>query len=161
MEKAKLIKGATGDWEVVIGMEVHAQVASNANCSRAPRPSSAARRTTTSRWSMPRCPGHAAGDQPGVRQPGGAHRARAEGADQPEIGVRPEELFLSRSAAGLSDQPVQAADRGRGRGHRRPARRRASLVGIERLHLEQDAGKSLHDRHRTMSYVDLNRSGVA
>jgi aspartyl-tRNA(Asn)/glutamyl-tRNA(Gln) amidotransferase subunit B len=34
-------------------------------------------------------------------------------------------------------------------------------VGIERLHLEQDAGKSLHDRHRTMSYVDLNRSGVA
>ena len=34
-------------------------------------------------------------------------------------------------------------------------------VGIERLHLEQDAGKSLHDRSATMSYVDLNRSGVA
>jgi aspartyl-tRNA(Asn)/glutamyl-tRNA(Gln) amidotransferase subunit B len=34
-------------------------------------------------------------------------------------------------------------------------------VGIERLHLEQDAGKSLHDRHSTMSLVDLNRSGVA
>jgi aspartyl-tRNA(Asn)/glutamyl-tRNA(Gln) amidotransferase subunit B len=34
-------------------------------------------------------------------------------------------------------------------------------VGIERLHLEQDAGKSLHERHATMSYVDLNRSGVA
>src|SRR5205085_346235 len=34
-------------------------------------------------------------------------------------------------------------------------------VGIERLHLEQDAGKSLHERHPTMSYVDLNRSGVA
>ncbi len=34
-------------------------------------------------------------------------------------------------------------------------------VGIERLHLEQDAGKSLHDQHATMSYVDLNRSGVA
>src|SRR3954451_10598083 len=34
-------------------------------------------------------------------------------------------------------------------------------VGIERLHLEQDAGKSVHDRHPTMSYVDLNRSGVA
>jgi aspartyl-tRNA(Asn)/glutamyl-tRNA(Gln) amidotransferase subunit B len=34
-------------------------------------------------------------------------------------------------------------------------------VGIERLHLEQDAGKSLHDRHPTYSYVDLNRSGVA
>src|SRR5262249_47318992 len=34
-------------------------------------------------------------------------------------------------------------------------------VGIERLHLEQDAGKSLHDQHPNMSYVDLNRSGVA
>ena len=34
-------------------------------------------------------------------------------------------------------------------------------IGIERLHLEQDAGKSLHDRHPTYSYVDLNRSGVA
>jgi aspartyl-tRNA(Asn)/glutamyl-tRNA(Gln) amidotransferase subunit B len=34
-------------------------------------------------------------------------------------------------------------------------------VGIERLHLEQDAGKSLHDQHPTQTYVDLNRSGVA
>jgi aspartyl-tRNA(Asn)/glutamyl-tRNA(Gln) amidotransferase subunit B len=34
-------------------------------------------------------------------------------------------------------------------------------VGIERLHLEQDAGKSLHDQHHTLSFVDLNRSGVA
>jgi aspartyl-tRNA(Asn)/glutamyl-tRNA(Gln) amidotransferase subunit B len=34
-------------------------------------------------------------------------------------------------------------------------------VGIERVHLEQDAGKSVHDRHPSMSYVDLNRSGVA
>jgi len=34
-------------------------------------------------------------------------------------------------------------------------------VGIERLHLEQDAGKSVHDRHPNLSYVDLNRSGVA
>ena len=40
-------------------------------------------------------------------------------------------------------------------------RRDASTVGIERLHLEQDAGKCLHDRHPTLSYVDLNRSGVA
>jgi aspartyl-tRNA(Asn)/glutamyl-tRNA(Gln) amidotransferase subunit B len=37
----------------------------------------------------------------------------------------------------------------------------AVTVGIERLHLEQDAGKSLHDRSPTLSYVDLNRSGVA
>ncbi|MGB4949212.1 MAG: Asp-tRNA(Asn)/Glu-tRNA(Gln) amidotransferase subunit GatB, partial [Rhizobiaceae bacterium] len=34
-------------------------------------------------------------------------------------------------------------------------------IGIERLHLEQDAGKSIHDQHPTMSFVDLNRTGVA
>jgi aspartyl-tRNA(Asn)/glutamyl-tRNA(Gln) amidotransferase subunit B len=37
----------------------------------------------------------------------------------------------------------------------------AVTIGIERLHLEQDAGKSIHDQHPTMSFVDLNRSGVA
>jgi aspartyl-tRNA(Asn)/glutamyl-tRNA(Gln) amidotransferase subunit B len=37
----------------------------------------------------------------------------------------------------------------------------ARRVGIERLHLEQDAGKSLHDQHPTMSFIDLNRSGTA
>src|SRR5690606_9636471 len=43
----------------------------------------------------------------------------------------------------------------------REGRFRDIEVGIERLHLEQDAGKSMHDQHPTMSYVDLNRSGVA
>ena len=38
---------------------------------------------------------------------------------------------------------------------------RTATIGIERLHLEQDAGKLLHDQSPTMSYVDLNRSGVA
>ncbi len=36
-----------------------------------------------------------------------------------------------------------------------------ATIGIERIHLEQDAGKSVHDLHPTMSYVDLNRSGCA
>jgi aspartyl-tRNA(Asn)/glutamyl-tRNA(Gln) amidotransferase subunit B len=35
------------------------------------------------------------------------------------------------------------------------------VIGIERIHLEQDAGKSMHDQHPTKSYIDLNRSGVA
>ena len=37
----------------------------------------------------------------------------------------------------------------------------AKTIGIERIHVEQDAGKLMHDQHPTMSYVDLNRSGVA
>ena len=78
------------------------------------------------------------------------------------IRLRPEELFLSRSAGRLSDLAIQAPHRGRGRSHSSICRaaRRVS-VGIERLHLEQDAGKSLHDQHPDHSYVDLNRAGVA
>ena len=60
--------------------------------------------------------GHAAGDQRILRPAGGADRPRAEREDQSALGVRPQELFLSGSAAGLPDQPVQIADRGRGRG---------------------------------------------
>ena len=115
-----------------------------------------------SRWSMPRCPGmlpviNEECVRQAVRTGLGLKRE-----DQSQIGVRPEELFLSRPAAGLPDQPVQIADRGRGRGDSSTCRTaRPSRVGIERLHLEQDAGKSLHDQHPTMSLVDLNRSGVA
>ncbi len=91
--------------------------------------------------------GHAARDQRGVRPPGGAHRSRAEREDQSALGVRPQELLLSGPAAGLPDQPVQVADRGRGRGDALELDGgRSVTVGIERLHLEQDAGKLLHDQ---------------
>ena len=62
--------------------------------------------------------GHAAGDQRGMRGAGGAHRARPQGQDQQPLGVRPQELLLSRPAAGLSDLAVQGSDRRRGHGHR-------------------------------------------
>ena len=68
---------------------------------------------------------HAAGDQRRLHRPSHPHRARAEGQDQSHFDLRPEELFLSRSAPGLSDQPVQKPGGRRGRGHRRSARRRA------------------------------------
>ena len=121
---SKLIKGATGDWEVVIGLEVHAQVTSKAEAvlrrlDRVRRRAQLARLAGRCRDAR-----HAAGDQRGMRAAGDAHRPRPQGQDQSEVGVRPEELFLSRPAAGLSDQPVQVADRGRGRGRGRHAGRR-------------------------------------
>ena len=67
--------------------------------------------------------GHAAGDQRRVHRAGRAHRPRSQGGDQPQERLRPQELLLPRSAAGLSDQPVQAADRRRGRGRDRRRRR--------------------------------------
>ena len=68
--------------------------------------------------------GHAAGHQRRMRRSGGAHRPRAQGQDQSPFDLRPQELFLSRPAAGLSDFPVQEPDRRRGgnpgRPHARP-----------------------------------------
>ncbi len=54
-KKSKLIKGDTGEWEVVIGMEVHAQVTSNAKLFSGASTAFGGEPNRTSRWSMPRC----------------------------------------------------------------------------------------------------------
>jgi aspartyl-tRNA(Asn)/glutamyl-tRNA(Gln) amidotransferase subunit B len=77
------------------------------------------------------------------------------------LGLRPQELFLSRPAAGLSDQPVPP-DRGRGRGDRRlPTAGRAIEVGIERCIWSRTPASRSTTMDPKMSFVDLNRSGVA
>ncbi len=82
--------------------------------------------------------------------------------DQSHLGVRPEKItstpicrpaIRSASSPSRSSAPAPSSSICR-RGKRRE-------VGITRLHLEQDAGKSLHDQHPTKTYVDLNRAGVA
>ena len=130
--------------------------------SPAPRPPSAPSPNTNVSLVDAAMPGHAAGDQRLLRRAGGPHRPRAEGEDQPLLALRPQELLLPGPAAGLPDQPALPPDRRRGRGARRP-RARASPAGsaIDHIHLEQDAGKSIHDLDPDLSFVDLNRTGVA
>jgi aspartyl-tRNA(Asn)/glutamyl-tRNA(Gln) amidotransferase subunit B len=97
--------------------------------------------------------------------PGGAHRSWAEGADQQALDLRPQELLLSRTcrrATRSASSRTRSSARARSRSRLSAATASFEIeIGIERLHLEQDAGKSMHDQHPTMSYVDLNRSGVA
>ena len=88
-----------------------------------------------------------------MRRPGGAHRARPQGRDQPHQRLRPEELFLSGPAAGLSDLAVQAADRRRGRGDGRSARRhvvhrrhRAASPGAGRRQVDPRPGSDAQPR---------------
>ena len=122
--RSKLIKGATGDWEMVdrTGGPCPGHLALEAVLRRLDR--------IRRRAEQPRLAGrrgdarHAARHQRGMRPAGGAHRPRPQRQDQSALGVRPQELFLSGSAAGLPDQPVQVADRRRGRGRRRTRRRR-------------------------------------
>src|SRR3984957_3313365 len=109
---SRLIKGATADWEVVVGLEVHAQVTSRAKLFSG---------ASTAFGGEPNT--HVSlvdAAMPGMRGAGGPHRARPEGEDQSPFLVRPQELLLSGPAAGLSDIAVQEPDRRRGRDSGRP-----------------------------------------
>jgi aspartyl-tRNA(Asn)/glutamyl-tRNA(Gln) amidotransferase subunit B len=156
----KLLKGHSGPWEVVIGMEIHAQV--------------------TSRSKLFSGASTAFGGEPN------SHVSLVDAAMPGMLPVINEECIRQavRTGLGLKAKINLASvfDRKNYFYPDLPQGYQISqykspivgdgevsvdvddgtiTVGIERLHLEQDAGKSLHDRHPTMSYVDLNRSGVA
>ena len=156
-----LITGRTGDWEVVIGLETHAQVVSEAKLfSGAATAFGAEPNTQVS-------PVDAA--FPGMLPV--INRYCVEQAVRTGLGLAAEINLVSvfdRKNYFYADLPAgyQISQYTRpivGRGELRLDLPDGStrIVGITRLHLEQDAGKSLHDQHPTQTYVDLNRSGVA
>src|SRR6186997_3321664 len=161
-----LIKGATGDWEVVVGMEVHAQVASQATLfSGASTELGGAPNSHVSLVdaAMP-------GMLPVVNEECVRQAIRTGLGLKARINHRSvfarKNYFYPDLPQGYQisqyDQPIV----GEGAvtievGPDGSDALQEVEIGIERLHLEQDAGKSLHDRHPTMSYVDLNRSGIA
>ena len=82
-------------------------------------------------------------------------------ADRAALGVRAQELLLPRSAQGLPDQPVRASGRRAGARSTSCSRTaRVKTVGVTRAHLEEDAGKSLHEGLANASGIDLNRAGT-
>lgn len=162
----RFISGASGDWEVVVGMEVHAQVLSEAKLF--------------------------SGASTGFGAAPNAHVSFVDAAMPGMLPVINEECVRQAIRTGLGlkakvnlksvfdrknyfypdlPQGYQISQ------YKQPIVGEGIVkvsvgpdakggfedieVGIERLHLEQDAGKSMHDQHPTMSYVDLNRSGVA
>src|SRR6266403_577048 len=102
---------------------------------------------------------HAAGHQPPLRRAGGQDRAWPRCADQPRERFRAQELLLPRPA-GYQISQYELPIVGRGKLTLDMPDGSTREVGITRLHLEQDAGKSLHDQHPTQTYVDLNRAGI-
>jgi aspartyl-tRNA(Asn)/glutamyl-tRNA(Gln) amidotransferase subunit B len=160
-DKSKLLRGATGEWEIVIGMEVHAQVTSRAKLfSGAPAEFGGEPNAHVSLVdaAMPgmlpvinaECVRQAVRTGLGLK----AKINRKSVFDRknyfyPDL---PQGYQISQYKAPIVGEGEVVVDLGEGA----PIR-----VGIERLHLEQDAGKSIHDQHPTMSLVDLNRSGVA
>ncbi|MFT3986282.1 Asp-tRNA(Asn)/Glu-tRNA(Gln) amidotransferase subunit GatB [Aestuariivirga sp.] len=160
-DKKDWIKGATGDWEVVIGLEVHAQVLaksklfSGASAEFGGEPNA---HVSLVDAAMP-------GMLPVI------NRFCVEQAVKTGLGLKaeinrrsvfdrknyfypdlPQGYQISQYKQPVVGEGVVQIDLDGGK---------TVEVGIERLHLEQDAGKSLHDQHPSMSFVDLNRSGCA
>ena len=96
-----------------------------------------------------------------MHQTGDPHRARPEGGDQPKSVFDRKNYFYPDLPQGYQISQYKSPIVGEGEVIVDLEGGEAATVGIERLHLEQDAGKSLHDQHPNMSAIDLNRSGVA
>ena len=161
VKKSKLIKGATGDWEVVIGMEVHAQVTSQsklfsgASTAFGGEPNS---HVSLVDAAMP-------GMLPVINEGCIKQAVRTGLGLKAQINLRSsfdrKNYFYPDLPQGYQISQYKAPVVGEGEVVLDMPDGDAVVVGIERLHLEQDAGKSLHDRHPAMSLVDLNRAGVA
>ncbi len=157
---SKLLKGQTGEWEIVIGMEVHAQVLSNAKLFSGASAAFGAEPNAHVSFVDAGMPGML----PVI------NRYCVEQAIKTGLGLKARinrRSVFDRKNYLYPDLPqgYQISQ------YKNPIVGEGEVlidlpgetirVGIERLHLEQDAGKSLHDQHADFSYVDLNRSGVA
>ena len=158
---SKLISGATGDWELVIGLEVHAQVTSEAKLFSgsstafgAPPNSHVSLVDAAMPGMLPvlnhECVRQAIRTGLGVK----ARINLQSTFDRknyfyPDL---PQGYQISQYKSPIVGEGEVAVDLPGGE---------TVMVGIERIHLEQDAGKSIHDQDPSSSFVDLNRSGVA
>ncbi|PVE25177.1 Asp-tRNA(Asn)/Glu-tRNA(Gln) amidotransferase GatCAB subunit B [Microvirga sp. KLBC 81] len=158
----KLIKGATGDWEIVIGMEIHAQVTSQAKLFSGA--STAFGGDPNSHVSL--VDAAMPGMLPVINEECVRQAIRTGLGLKAQINLKstfdrknyfypdlPQGYQISQYKSPIVGEGEVTVDV--------PETAETITVRIERLHLEQDAGKSIHDLHPTMSFVDLNRSGVA
>jgi aspartyl-tRNA(Asn)/glutamyl-tRNA(Gln) amidotransferase subunit B len=158
------IKGDTGEWEVVVGLEVHAQVVSNAKLFSGASTTFGSEPNTQVSLVDAAMPGmlpvpNAECIRQAVRT-GLAldavinrwsrfDRKNYFYADLPQ-GYQISQLYHPLVGPGEVEILLDEKNENSGK-----------QIGIERIHVEQDAGKLMHDQHATMSYVDLNRCGVA
>ena len=159
--KPKLIRGAVDDWQVVVGLEVHAQVNSKAKLfSGASTAFGGAPNSHVSfvDAAMP-------GMLPVINQECVAQAVRTGLGLKAEINLKSrfdrKNYFYPDLPQGYQISQYQQPIVGEGEVVVDLPDGESIVVGIERVHLEQDAGKSIHDQHPLSSYVDLNRSGVA
>jgi aspartyl-tRNA(Asn)/glutamyl-tRNA(Gln) amidotransferase subunit B len=159
------VEGATGPWEVVIGLEVHAQVTSEAKLFSGAATAFGAEPNTQVSLVDAAMPGMlpvpnaecirqavrtgmAIGAQ--INRWSRFDRKNYFYADLPQ-GYQISQLYHPLVGEGAIEISLDDKD----------TDAQTKTIGVERIHVEQDAGKLMHDQHPTRSYVDLNRSGVA
>ncbi|MDB5560239.1 MAG: gatB [Enterovirga sp.] len=161
VDPKKLIKGAVDDWEVIVGMEIHAQVTSKsklfsgASTAFGGPPND---HVSLVDAAMP-------GMLPVINEECVAQAVRTGLGLQAQINLRSvfdrKNYFYPDLPQGYQISQYKSPIVGEGEVIVDLPEGETITVGIERLHLEQDAGKSIHDLSPTESFVDLNRSGVA
>jgi aspartyl-tRNA(Asn)/glutamyl-tRNA(Gln) amidotransferase subunit B len=161
VKPSKLIKGATGDWEMVIGLEIHAQVNSHAKLfsgSSTEFGGSPNSHVSLVDAAMP-------GMLPVINEECVKQAVRTGLGLKAQINRRStfdrKNYFYPDLPQGYQISQYKSPIVGEGEVTVELADGETATVGIERLHLEQDAGKLVHDQSPTQTFVDLNRSGVA
>jgi len=165
-EPKRFIPGATGDWEIIIGMEVHAQVVSNSKLFSGASTEFGAEPNNNVSLVDAAMPGML----PVINEECVRQAVRTGLGLKAKINNRSifdrKNYFFPDLPQGYQISQYKDPIVGEGKiiisvGPDKQGNFEDVEIGIERLHLEQDAGKSMHDQHPTMSYIDLNRSGVA
>ncbi len=155
------IEGNEGAWEIVIGMEVHAQVISNSKLFSGAATTFGAPPNSQVSLVDAAFPGML----PVINRECVAQAVRTGLGLNAAINLRSrfdrKNYFYADLPAGYQISQYQEPLVGKGALTIELADGTVREIGITRLHLEQDAGKSLHDQHPSKSYIDLNRAGVA
>src|SRR3978361_307673 len=161
VKPSRLIKGSTGEWEVVIGLEVHAQVTSNSKLFSGAATEFGGEPNTHVALVDAAMPGML----PVINEECVRQAVRTGLGLNAQINLRSvfdrKNYFYPDSPQGYQISQYKSPIVGEGVVELELDGGHSVSIGIERLHLEQDAGKLLHDQSPTMSYVDLNRCGVA
>ncbi|PTD20263.1 Asp-tRNA(Asn)/Glu-tRNA(Gln) amidotransferase subunit GatB [Sphingomonas fennica] len=160
-ESTYRIQGATGEWEVVIGLEVHAQITSNAKLFSGASTRFGAEPNANVSLVDAAMPGMLpVPNRECIRQ-----AVRTGMAIDAQINkwsrFDRKNYFYADLPQGYQISQLYHPLVGEGTISIEPEEGQAKTIGIERIHVEQDAGKLMHDQHPTRSYIDLNRSGVA
>ena len=156
-----VIEGATGTWEIVVGLEVHAQVISQSKLFSGAATAFGAAPNSQVSFVDAAFPGML----PVLNRECVAQAVRTGLGLEAQINLVSrfdrKNYFYADLPAGYQISQFAHPIVGAGVVEVELADGSSKRIGVTRLHLEQDAGKSLHDQHATKSFIDLNRSGVA